>query len=275
MAFADFHIHTVFSDGVNTVRDCVEVAHQKGLLALGISDHSFTPFDTSYCMRPETGLAQYEATLLEEQQRAFELYGLPLLPGLELDYGSENPFESVCYTIGSVHYIMYKGEIYAVDNSPEEQLSCLQNLFSGNTLEYSKVYFEQVVRHAEKNKPTVIGHFDLLTKYGFIDDTDPAYLAVAREALSEVVRHVPLFEINQGAVIRGLKTKPYPAAPLLSDLCALGGKILLSSDAHSADKLTFGFTEMLHLAQRAGFTRISRLTPDGIVEDEIKALMAE
>ena len=40
MPFADFHTHTIFSDGTATVREMIDAARSRGLSALGISDHS-------------------------------------------------------------------------------------------------------------------------------------------------------------------------------------------------------------------------------------------
>ncbi len=273
MAFADFHTHTLFSDGKCTVRDMVDAAREGGLLALGISDHSCTPFDLRYCMRPETHMEKYEETVREEQKIARERYGFPVFLGIEWDYGSELDPADYDYTIGSVHYIIQGGEWFAVDSGVARQQTGIDGMFGGNKLDFAKAYFEEVVAHAARNKPTFMGHFDLLTKHGLVDESDPAYLAVAREALAEAVKHVPLFEINMGAIIRGLKTDPYPNPVLLPELCRLGGRVILSSDAHHAEKLAFMFPEMLKLLQRAGFTKVSRLTAGGIVEDEISSLL--
>lgn len=244
-------------------------------MALGISDHSFTPFDTSYCMRPETHIEAYEATVRAEQRRAREENGFPLLLGIEHDFGSEIDKEKYDYTIGSVHYIFHKGEIFAVDDSPEEQLRGIRNVFGGNTLDFVKVYFEHLVAHAEKSKPTFIGHLDLPAKYGYIDENDPTYIALATEAITEIVSHVPLFEVNAGAIIRGLRTVPYPAPHLLTILEECGGRVILSSDAHEKSKLCYFFPEALELLQKSGFKTVTRLTPSGTVEDEIAALLAK
>lgn len=273
MPFADFHTHTTFSDGKSSVREMIDAARTKELLALGISDHSFTPFDVRYCLRPDTHMEKYEETVREEQKIALERYGFPVLLGLEWDYGSEIDRDRYDYTIGSVHYILRNGDFFPVDSGAAWQQRGIDSIFGGNKLDFAKAYFEEVVTHAEKNQPTFMGHFDLLTKHSLIDETDPMYLAVAREALAEAVKHVPLFEINMGAIIRGLKTLPYPTPTLLSELSRLGGKIILSSDAHHAEKLAFEFAKTLHLAQSAGFTKVSRLTPNGIVEDDIAALL--
>ena len=46
----DFHVHTVFSDGKDTPEDMVLSAIERGMTAIGFSDHSTTPCDQSYCM---------------------------------------------------------------------------------------------------------------------------------------------------------------------------------------------------------------------------------
>ena len=273
MAFADFHTHTIFSDGKSTVQEMVDAARAQGLLALGISDHSLTPFDVRYCMRPETGIEKYELTVREAQKRAREEHGFPVLLGIEWDFGSTIDPSLYDYTIGSVHYILKGDDWFAVDSGADWQQRGINTLFGGNKLDFAKAYFEEVVQHAERNKPTVIGHFDLLTKHGLVDDTSEEYLKIAREALVETVKHVPLFEVNMGAIIRGLKALPYPALPLLETLYQCGGRVILSSDAHHATKLAFDFDKTLRLLRDIGFTKISRLHEGRIVEDAIADLL--
>ena len=50
---ADFHTHTTYCDGKNSVRDMFEAAKAAGMEAIGFSGHSHTPFDESYCMSDE------------------------------------------------------------------------------------------------------------------------------------------------------------------------------------------------------------------------------
>ena len=274
MAFADFHTHTIFSDGFGTVEEMVESARVKGLLALGISDHSMTPFDLRYCMRPETNIEKYEPTVREAQKRAAEMHGFPVFLGIEWDLGSEIDRERYDYTIGSVHYIIRKnGDVFPVDSRPDMVFGGIDRVFGGNRLDFAKAYFEHVVEHAEKNKPTFMGHFDLLTKHATVDEEDEDYLAVAREALAEVIKHVPLLEINMGAMIRGLRTVPYPHPRFLPLIKELGGKVILSSDAHATDKIAYEFPRILQMVKDCGFTHVSRLTAEGIVEDEIDTLL--
>ncbi|MBQ8339544.1 MAG: histidinol-phosphatase, partial [Clostridia bacterium] len=77
MAFSNFHTHTVFSDGKNTVREVVDAAFGADMTALGISDHSCTTFDLRYCMTPEKHMELYEPTVREEIRRAREELDFP------------------------------------------------------------------------------------------------------------------------------------------------------------------------------------------------------
>ena len=51
----DLHIHSVYSDGLNTIKEIVVSAIEKGFDMIGISDHSYTDFDLRYCMKDTVG----------------------------------------------------------------------------------------------------------------------------------------------------------------------------------------------------------------------------
>ena len=54
----NYHTHTTFSDGKNTPEEIVNFAIEKGLKALGFSDHAFTEHDQRYCMKDTCGYAR-------------------------------------------------------------------------------------------------------------------------------------------------------------------------------------------------------------------------
>ena len=51
--YCNLHTHTTFSDGKNSVEETVKAAIEKGLVSIGISDHGYTYFDTSYCIQKD------------------------------------------------------------------------------------------------------------------------------------------------------------------------------------------------------------------------------
>ena len=49
----DLHIHSEYSDELNSIEDIIVSAIEKGFDIVGISDHSYTEFDESYCIKKE------------------------------------------------------------------------------------------------------------------------------------------------------------------------------------------------------------------------------
>ncbi|MBR5279712.1 MAG: PHP domain-containing protein, partial [Clostridia bacterium] len=53
MILADFHTHTNYCDGKHTPEEMVLGAIERGLEAIGFTEHSYTPFDLRYCLTEE------------------------------------------------------------------------------------------------------------------------------------------------------------------------------------------------------------------------------
>jgi len=237
MRFSSLHNHTVFSDGVGTVKENIESAISKNLLSIGFSDHSFTPCDTSYCMK----LKDYPDYIAEIERLKKEYEGvIPVFKGLEMDYFSEIDRDKFDYIIASVHYIIKNDICYPVDHSAKQQTDCIEDAFGGNIYDMAKHYFELIADHARKNKPDIIGHFDVLAKFSLMPE-DEKYYDIAKDALKETIKYCDIFEINTGAISRGYKDSPYPADFILKHIKEKGGSVIFSSDAHSKDSLCFEF----------------------------------
>ena len=155
---------------------------------------------------------------------------------------------------------------------PELVDYCFTRGIRGDKLEFAKVYFDEVVKHAEKNRPTFMGHLDLLTKYSSFDEENEAYRKIVGEAIAEIIKYVPTFEVSAGPIIRGLKDIPYPNPQFLSVIKKLGGRVILSSDAHAPDKIAYNFPALLDLVRAAGFEKVSRFADGKLVEDGITTL---
>ena len=62
---------------------------------------------------------------------------------------------------------------------------------------------------------------------------------------------------------RGYRDAPYPALFLLREWRTMGGKIILTSDSHSADTILYGYDDSIALAKAAGFEKSTSLTLNG------------
>ncbi|MBP5662196.1 MAG: histidinol-phosphatase [Clostridia bacterium] len=236
----DLHVHSVFSDGKDTPEDIVRAAIERGVDVLGFSDHAYTSFDTSYCMKKED-VPRYKATIAELKKR-YE-GRIRILCGIEQDVFSDDPPEGFDYVIGSVHYVRAGGEYYAVDESPAQTRRAVKAAFGGDLTAFARAYYEETARAAQD--ADIIGHFDLVEKFS---ETEPDlapegedYTALWQNAVTRLLPYGKPFEINTGAVSRGYRADPYLSGEKLSFALARGAKVLLSSDAHNKETILFGF----------------------------------
>lgn len=266
MTYCAYHTHSNFSDGKNTMEEMVLAAIDAGIEVLGISDHSDSPYQ-DYCMRT----AQYPE-YLAEIQRLQKKYSdkITLLKGIELDYYSDPAItKQLDYFIGSVHELVFEDRFYGIDHALSIQQACVEREFGGDIHGFEKTYFDTVVAHIQKNRPTIAGHFDVLTKFGMIDEADPVYQELAMDALEKVVAVTPVVEVNTGAIARGFRQIAYPADFLLKHLHHLGGEVVLGADAHSVQSVACAFPETIERLRALGFDHILTLWPDGFRKQSI------
>ena len=130
-------------------------------------------------------------------------------------------------------------------------------------------YFREVEKVAAM-KPTILGHIDLITKLNsgnkFFDEEAPRYQAAALKALHRTDPEATVLEINTGGMARGYRECPYPAQFLLEEWRAMGGRVIVSSDAHTAGGIVFGYDLAIKRAKDAGFDHSVLLTLSGFVD---------
>ena len=184
MMCSDFHVHTTFSDGKHTPEQMILSAIEKGMTAIGFSDHSYTAFDECYCMKKEKQTQYYyEVRSLRETYKE----RIAVFCGIEQDFYSEAPTERYDYSIGSVHYLKLGEEYVPVDETANILIEAAKKYFDGDMYALAEQYFKTVSQVIEKTNADIIGHFDLITKFneGYVlfDETAPRYRKAVSEAL--------------------------------------------------------------------------------------------
>ena len=266
MRYCGYHTHTTFSDGKNSMEEMVQSAIRLGMPCIGFSDHSDSPYQ-DYCMREK----DYPAYLAEIDRLREKYHGqITIMKGLELDSNSDPSIvKELDYFLCSVHELVFEDRFYGIDHAAELQEACWNNELGGDKLAFAKMYFDELAAHVERNKPTIVGHFDVLTKFNLMDEQDPAYQRIALDALERVVKVCPVLEINTGAISRKKRDIPYPADFILSALREMGGKIILGADTHAVDTIDCAFPMAVDIAKKNGFDTLLTLWPDGFHEEKI------
>lgn len=262
------HTHSTLCDGRGTPEEMAAAAYAAGVKFYGFSGHSFSPnpADFGYTLPPDTTEYRQRVLALREEYAG----RMEILLGIEWDGWTEGEPEGYDYWIGSVHAVRdAAGNYYAVDNTPEMLRGCLDNVFCGDALALAEAYYREVAKMAVR-KPVILGHIDLVTKYNereaFLDEASPRYRKAALDALRAADPSATLLEINTGAMSRHWRTAPYPAPFILEEWRRMGGRIVITADAHSPEAVLYGYGAAIAAAVAAGYRESAILTRSGVRE---------
>ena len=250
MVKQNLHCHTTFDDGASTPEEMVCAAMEHGLSSLGISAHA--PMDGEDWCTPK----EKEAAFKLEMQRLKEKYAgkIALYTGLEYDAAAEKNFDGYEYIIGSGHVL----DGFYVDSTRERAIALIEHF--GGAEKAADVFFANYASMAQIPEVDIVGHFDLLTKYneqGALYDTQSSWYRDAAFAAMETLNAAEkIFEMNTGAISRGYRTTPYPSPELLRHLHDIGGRIVISSDSHSASSICCAFDLCEQIARSCGFDEL-------------------
>lgn len=262
------HTHSVCCDGKDTLEAMARAAFEGGVKFFGASGHSHTPVPCDEGNVLPADPAGYRAEV--SQLRDAYAGRMEILLGIEQDSCAADPVPDWAdYWIGSVHHLPdpdHPGTYYPVDWDEDKLRAGIGALGGGDPLALAERYYEAVGNMARRG-PVILGHIDLITKFNercpLIDAEDPRYRAAALEALHNADPGRTLLEINTGAMARGYRSVPYPAQFLLREWRDMGGRIILTADAHSGSGILYGYDRAANWARAAGFTRCSLLTLEG------------
>lgn len=257
----NLHTHTKYCDGANTPEEMIEAAIEQGFTILGFSGHGHAEVDDV-----SMTLAN-QATYIEHINRLKGQFPLDIYLGLEQDlFGPVQNQSDFDYLIGSVHYIQYQNQYYCIDMSSQQTQANIQDF--GSAIDYACCYYEHV---RQLKNVDIIGHFDLVTKFNdltpLIDTQDRRYIQAACDTIDALANLV--FEVNTGAIARGLRKGPYPSEALLRYMKEKGVQLVLNSDCHRKERLAAAYPETLALLKKCGYQSLMKKTATGFVAERI------
>ncbi len=252
----DYHMHTPrCNHAKGSVRDYADAAIKLGLTEIGMSDHSPMPggFDKQWRM-DQSELPSYLSEI--EQTRDAVSDQLTVRIGLEADFhpGTEDYVRTMIasynwdYVIGSVHYIGNWG----FDNP-----DCMDEWDNRDINDAYCAYFELVRQSALTGMFDIIGHPDLIKKFGHRADPDNALVQAAEEAmLQAVLKSGSALEISS-AGLRKPGKEIYPHKRIVERAAELNIPFSFGSDAHSPAEVGRDMNLCLALLESFGVREIA------------------
>ena len=253
----NLHTHGMYCDGKDDYEDTVKRAIELGLSSIGFSGHSYMFYSPSHSMCPQS-TALYKKTVRALGEKYKDQIRVYL--GLEFDMYSIEDTSGLDYMLGALHYLKLGDRYVGFDRDAATVGSIIDTEFGGDGMKYAARYYEELSHLPEYGKFDAVAHFDLVTKHrethDFFDTESAAYRAAAVDCMRALVPHIPLFEVNTGAIARGYRTTPYPSKELLGKLHEMGAKVTVSADAHHVSGVTCAFDVAEKMVKDAGFEEI-------------------
>jgi histidinol-phosphatase (PHP family) len=250
----DYHTHSALCRHASgDVEEYILRALELGFDEIGCSDHAPLPEDYDDVHRMT--LEEYYRTYAPRVTELISKYDtrIRVRRGMEVDYLAwaqqwnsafiaENDFD---FVIGSVHFVGKRGEekpLFGKEYDPSE----IESLYEG--------YFLEIARSATSGLFDVIGHCDIVKKFGAFVSRHVEELTW--QALQEIKKAGLCIEINTSGLRRD-EREVYPGEKILGMVRDLKIPLTLGSDAHKPEQVGFQFDKGLELVEKFGSGRIS------------------
>jgi len=247
----DYHMHTPrCNHAIGDVAEYAAAAIEAGFTEIGMSDHSPMPdnYDKPWRM-DRSELAGYLQEV--EQVRDAVKDRLALRVGLEADFhpGTETYVADMIasydwdYVIGSVHYIADWG----FDNPDTIKIWDEWNIEDAYC-----AYFKLVEQSAQTGLFDIIGHPDLIKKFGHRAPADSMRVHQAIESMLQTVKLADVALEISSAGLRKPVGEIYPHHSIVKRAAELGIPFSYGSDAHSPAEVGHGMDDCLALLESFG-----------------------
>ncbi|MHA1729279.1 MAG: histidinol-phosphatase HisJ [Promethearchaeota archaeon] len=268
----DYHLHTkLCGHAKGEMEDYVLAAIQKGFNEIGFSDHTpleylpdiFPEFIRKSYGMPESKLEWYISEIdgLRKKYRGQIL----IKTGMELDYMAWNQdnilkfinklSNRLDYVIGSVHMIKSPGiGIWSIDDSrflEKYSIIGVDNVYSQ--------YLNELSDLIKTEAYDIIGHIDLVKKFGFRPSDKTEYFNRIDEILNLIKSKEMIVECNT-AGLRKKVGEIYPEIEILKKIIAKDIPMIISSDAHRPEEVGYKFNETLQLLRKLGLNKLCLMT---------------
>lgn len=252
----NFHSHTQFCDGRDTMEDFAAAAVAAGMEHYGFSPHSPVPFHTPCNMTKEQ-----VGPFLDEVERIRRKYagsGTRFYAAMEVDYlgdgwGPAHPyFKSLTldYTIGSVHFLTAFTDpelMVDIDGRPERFAQYMHTYFNNDIRRVVESFYEASRNMLAAGGFDILGHLDKIghnaSHFAPGIERQEWYREVLDDFVGRVIDSGVAVEINTKALASAGRT--FPGREVVARLMRAGVTLVVNSDAHYAGLIDAGRTPVL------------------------------
>jgi histidinol-phosphatase (PHP family) len=251
----NYHNHTALCGHARgTLDEYINAAIEKGVVEFGFSDHAPVPehLRAGITMSPH----ETEIYIGEVLNKKAEYAGrIDIKLGFEVEFPLFDTFDRnylrdkrIDFIIGSVHYI----------NGWEFDNPMHINGFEERSIDSIYIdYYGIIGSLAESGMCDIIGHFDLVKKFGHRPLSDMTGL------IESIARRISgtdtVVEINTAGLLQPV-AELYPSDEIIDILFRNNVAVTMGSDSHSPENVCYGYSIAIEKLKKAGYRKVSGFT---------------
>ena len=248
----DYHTHTTrCGHAYGTVEEYIESDLSHNIREIGFSDHAPMPEAEREGYTMSAGEVEAYIASLEEHRSRYE-GRISVRFGFEVDYPLLGSFADGYFTDPRIDYLI--GSCHFIDGWAFDHPDFIEEYGRRDIDDIFGRYFSILEAMADSRLFDVVGHFELVKKFGFRPARDhrPAIEKIAK-LLAAAGTAV---EVNTAGMAHTAR-EMYPADDILRILFDCNVPVTLGSDAHRPEQVGRFFPEAVEKLAGAGYRAIS------------------
>ena len=252
MGLVDYHNHTpLCGHATGAPEEYVRAAVAAGLAEIGFSDHAPLPEHLREGITMTGEQTEEYLSLVGSVQREFGGM-IHVRAGFEVDYPLHETFDARYFADPRIDYLI--GSCHFIDDWAFDHPGYMDGFAKRDIDDIYRRYFELMKGLVSSGRFNIVGHFDLVKKFGHRATRDFA------EEIAAVFRGMPAggvaVEINTAGLRKPVK-EMYPSADIVALLFTLNVPVTLGSDSHDPSEVGHEFPRAVEMLKTAGYRKIS------------------
>ncbi len=252
MGLVDYHIHTYLCEHASgTPEDYINSAVNANLDEIGFSDHAPLPpgLREGITMNPE----QTESYIsMIEKLRAEYQDTIPVKIGFEIDFPLMDSFDTGYLTDSRIDYLI--GSCHFIDDWAFDHPANIDEFKNRDIDEVYSEYFQLIKTLCDLKQINIIGHFDLVKKFGHRPKSD--FTDILENISKKISENDLTVEINTAGLRKPIE-EVYPSDDIMKILFKNNVPVTLGSDSHKPEEVAYMFDKAVMKLKTAGYRKIS------------------
>ncbi len=248
----NYHNHTALcGHSRGEMSEYGEKAIEKGIGEFGFSDHAAMPDDIRQGV--SMGSSEMEGYVESVMKCREDFAGrIDIKVGFEVDFPPFNTFDIAYFTDPRIDFII--GSCHFLGDWPFDHPDYIERFDEKDINEIYRDYYSLIEIMVESRNYDIIGHFDLLKKFGHYptDNMDKVIIRICKKMAAFGI----VAEINTAGLQKPVG-EIYPGDHIIDLFFQENVPVTLGSDSHSPDDVGYGYSTAIAKLKSAGYRKVS------------------